>query len=196
MEQLVAFLLFDLDKFKAINDGHGHAMGDRVLRLFAHTLSANLPRDSIAGRLGGEEFAALVSGPDQQATIATAERLRETFAAAARVVDGVPIAPPSASGSRMRTTARPTSRRCANAPIRRSTGPRHSAATGSRPPWMSWCRWFPRRPWRQASGRPTFRFRHPNKRSARPNRQPDRGKTEEARRSRPFPYQRGSGFET
>jgi len=89
--ETVAFLLFDLDWFKAINDGHGHAMGDRVLRLFAHTLSANLPRDSIAGRLGGEEFAAIVSGPDQPATIAAAERVRESFAAAARVVDGVPI---------------------------------------------------------------------------------------------------------
>jgi diguanylate cyclase (GGDEF)-like protein len=88
----VAFLIFDLDCFKAINDGHGHSMGDRVLRLFAHTLSANLPRDSVAGRLGGEEFAAIVSGPDQQATIAAAERVRESFAAAARVVDGVPIA--------------------------------------------------------------------------------------------------------
>jgi diguanylate cyclase (GGDEF)-like protein len=88
----VAFLLFDLDKFKAINDGHGHAMGDRVLRLFARTLSANLPRGSIAGRLGGEEFAAIVSGPDQQATMAAAEHVREAFAAAARVVDGIPIA--------------------------------------------------------------------------------------------------------
>jgi diguanylate cyclase (GGDEF)-like protein len=88
----VAFLLFDLDNFKAINDGHGHAMGDRVLRLFAHTLSANLPRDSIVGRLGGEEFAAIVSGPDQQATIAAAEHVRESFGAAARIVDGVPIA--------------------------------------------------------------------------------------------------------
>jgi diguanylate cyclase (GGDEF)-like protein len=51
-----------------------------------------LPRDSIAGRLGGEEFAAIVSGPDQRATIAAAERVRESSAAAARVVDGVPIA--------------------------------------------------------------------------------------------------------
>jgi diguanylate cyclase (GGDEF)-like protein len=88
----VTLLMFDLDRFKAINDGHGHSMGDRVLRLFAHTLSANLPRDSIAGRLGGEEFAAIVSGPDQRATIAAAERVRESSAAAARVVDGVPIA--------------------------------------------------------------------------------------------------------
>jgi diguanylate cyclase (GGDEF)-like protein len=88
----VAFLVFDLDRFKAINDGHGHSMGDRVLRLFARTLSANLPRDSIAGRLGGEEFAAIVSGYDRQATIAAAERVRESFAAAARVVDGVPVA--------------------------------------------------------------------------------------------------------
>jgi diguanylate cyclase (GGDEF)-like protein len=88
----IAFLLFDLDRFKAINDGHGHSMGDRVLRLFAHALSANLPRDSIAGRLGGEEFAAIVGGPDQQATLAAAERVRESFAAAARIVDGVALA--------------------------------------------------------------------------------------------------------
>lgn len=87
----VAFLVFDLDWFKAINDGHGHAMGDRVLRLFAHTLSANLPRGSVAGRLGGEEFAAIVSGRHRQATIAAAERVRESFAAAGQVVDGVPI---------------------------------------------------------------------------------------------------------
>jgi diguanylate cyclase (GGDEF)-like protein len=88
----VAFLLFDLDRFKAINDGHGHSTGDRVLRLFAQTLSANLPPDSIAGRLGGEEFAVIVGGADQRATIAAAERVRERFAAAARVVDGIPIA--------------------------------------------------------------------------------------------------------
>jgi diguanylate cyclase (GGDEF)-like protein len=88
----VALLMFDLDRFKSINDGHGHSMGDRVLRLFAHTLSANLPRDSIAGRLGGEEFAAIVIGPDRQATIAAAERVRESFASAARVVGGIPIA--------------------------------------------------------------------------------------------------------
>jgi diguanylate cyclase (GGDEF)-like protein len=87
-----AFLMFDLDRFKAINDGHGHAMGDRVLQLFAHTLSANLPRGSIAGRLGGEEFAAIVSGPDQQATMAAAEHVRASFATAARVVGGIPIA--------------------------------------------------------------------------------------------------------
>lgn len=88
----IAFLLFDLDFFKAINDGHGHAMGDRVLRLFAQTLSANLPRGGFAGRLGGEEFAAIVSGPDRQAAIAAAERVRESFAAAARVVDGIAVA--------------------------------------------------------------------------------------------------------
>ncbi|WP_439365515.1 diguanylate cyclase [Bradyrhizobium sp. DASA03005] len=88
----IAFLLFDLDLFKSINDTHGHAMGDRVLRLFAQTLSANLPRGGVAGRLGGEEFAAIVSGPDRKAAIAAAERVRESFAAIARVVDGVVIA--------------------------------------------------------------------------------------------------------
>ncbi|WFU24288.1 GGDEF domain-containing protein [Bradyrhizobium sp. CB1717] len=90
--ETVAFLLFDLDLFKSINDSHGHAMGDRVLRLFAQTLSANLPKGSFAGRLGGEEFAAIVSGPDRQAVIAAAEHVRESFATAARVVDGIPIA--------------------------------------------------------------------------------------------------------
>lgn len=88
----VAFLLFDLDWFKAVNDSYGHAMGDRVLRLFAQTLSTNLPRGSITGRLGGEEFAAIVSGPDQRATIAAAERVRASFSAAACIVDGIPVA--------------------------------------------------------------------------------------------------------
>ena len=88
----IAFLLFDLDLFKSINDTHGHAMGDRVLRLFAQTLSANLPQGGLAGRLGGEEFAAIVSGPDRQAAIAAAERVRERFAAAAHLVDGVAVA--------------------------------------------------------------------------------------------------------
>jgi diguanylate cyclase (GGDEF)-like protein len=87
----VAFLLFDLDFFKSINDGHGHAMGDRMLRLFAHTLSPVCRGTASRAGSGGEEFAAVVSGPDQQATIAAAERVRETFAAA-RVVDGIPIA--------------------------------------------------------------------------------------------------------
>jgi len=59
----VAFLMFDLDRFKMINDGHGHSMGDRVLRLFAHTLSANLPQDSIAGRLGEKSSRRSSAGP-------------------------------------------------------------------------------------------------------------------------------------
>jgi diguanylate cyclase (GGDEF)-like protein len=88
----IAFLLFDLDLFKSINDTHGHAMGDRVLRLFGQTLSASLPRGGVAGRLGGEEFAAILKGPDRQAAIAAAERVRESFAAAARVMDGVAVA--------------------------------------------------------------------------------------------------------
>jgi diguanylate cyclase (GGDEF)-like protein len=86
-----AFLVFDLDFFKAINDSHGHAMGDRVLRLFAQTVSAGLPRGSIVGRLGGEEFAAIVRAPELRAILAAAERVRESFAAAARIVDEIPV---------------------------------------------------------------------------------------------------------
>jgi diguanylate cyclase (GGDEF)-like protein len=150
----VAFLLFDLDWFKAINDSHGHAMGDRVLRLFAQTLSANLPRGSIAGRLGGEEFAAIVSGPDQRATIAAAERVRESFSAQRVSWTEFRLLPRSASASHMRMTGRPTSRRYASAPTRPSTGRRRSAAIGSRAPWTNVSRSYPTRRWKRASRRP------------------------------------------
>jgi diguanylate cyclase (GGDEF)-like protein len=67
------------------------ATGAAAVRAYA-LLSASLPPRSIAGPLGGEEFAAIVSGPDRQATMAAAEHVRESFAAAARVVDGIQLA--------------------------------------------------------------------------------------------------------
>src|SRR5438552_12661067 len=54
----ISVLVFDLDHFKKINDTFGHRFGDRVLQLFAHTMSERLETGSIVGRLGGEEFAA------------------------------------------------------------------------------------------------------------------------------------------
>lgn len=53
-------LVLDLDHFKAINDGHGHAVGDACLRIFAQTLQNAFPSPDLTARLGGEEFAVLL----------------------------------------------------------------------------------------------------------------------------------------
>ncbi len=55
-------LVFDLDKFKSINDRFGHAVGDDALKVFAATASANVRSTDVIGRLGGEEFAAIIPG--------------------------------------------------------------------------------------------------------------------------------------
>jgi diguanylate cyclase (GGDEF)-like protein len=86
-----AVLLFDLDHFKSINDRFGHAIGDRVLQVFAETASANVANTDLVGRLGGEEFGAVLYDAGRERAIATAERIRSAFAAAAVEVDGRPV---------------------------------------------------------------------------------------------------------
>jgi diguanylate cyclase (GGDEF)-like protein len=54
-----ALLLLDLDRFKSVNDAHGHPMGDKLLRAAADRIGKNLRRDDLAARLGGDEFAIL-----------------------------------------------------------------------------------------------------------------------------------------
>ena len=76
-----AVVLFDLDGFKAVNDQHGHASGDEVLRVFAEVLSANLRPNDIAARMGGEEFALVLKRTLPEMVEGTAERIRLTFAA-------------------------------------------------------------------------------------------------------------------
>ncbi|PSO12993.1 GGDEF domain-containing protein [Sphingobium sp. AEW4] len=72
-------LLIDVDHFKAINDGYGHAMGDRVLKAIADSLRATIRSDDLCGRLGGEEFAIYLRNmPSTQAT-AMAERVRQAI---------------------------------------------------------------------------------------------------------------------
>jgi two-component system cell cycle response regulator len=75
-----SLLFFDLDHFKAINDGYGHAGGDIALREFGSLLRATLPAINTIGRWGGEEFVAIL--PEQNATEAanTAEGLRSAVA--------------------------------------------------------------------------------------------------------------------
>jgi diguanylate cyclase (GGDEF)-like protein len=83
----VSLLMFDLDHFKSINDRFGHAAGDAALRVFAETAQNTLREGDVVGRLGGEEFAALVSGSAAEAAVA-AERVRAAFEAAGVMVAG------------------------------------------------------------------------------------------------------------
>jgi diguanylate cyclase (GGDEF)-like protein len=81
----VAMLMFDLDHFKSINDGFGHAVGDEVLRLFGQVVRASTRANDIIGRFGGEEFIAIVPGGLESVT-KIAERVRSGFEAAGAVV--------------------------------------------------------------------------------------------------------------
>ncbi|MGX7704628.1 diguanylate cyclase [Methylobacterium sp. Gmos1] len=76
-----AVVMIDVDHFKQVNDRFGHAGGDRVLAAVAGALRDGLPGDAILGRLGGEEFAALLPGAGTGEAGAAAERLRRRVAA-------------------------------------------------------------------------------------------------------------------
>jgi len=77
----VGIVVGDLDEFKAINDRHGHAMGDVVLREVAYLLRKQLRAFDLAYRLGGEEFLILLPGGDLEHAARLAERLREAVSA-------------------------------------------------------------------------------------------------------------------
>jgi diguanylate cyclase (GGDEF)-like protein len=71
-----AVLYADLDDFKRVNDNHGHAMGDDVLRTFAEHLRRHLRAEDLAARFGGEEFVVLMPQTDVNGAVTLAERLR------------------------------------------------------------------------------------------------------------------------
>jgi diguanylate cyclase (GGDEF)-like protein len=77
-----ALLLFDLDRFKEVNDTAGHQAGDRVLQGFSHLVAAALRPGDLFARLGGEEFACLLPDTPMAAALQLAERVRGQFAAA------------------------------------------------------------------------------------------------------------------
>ncbi len=76
-----ALVIADLDRFKAINDEFGHAVGDAVLREVGGAIRALVRRGDVAGRIGGEEFALLLPGETLEGGRRIAERLREAIAA-------------------------------------------------------------------------------------------------------------------
>jgi diguanylate cyclase (GGDEF)-like protein len=72
----LAIVLFDLDRFKSINDRFSHAAGDAVLREVAGLLRAHCRASDIAARIGGEEFVLLLREADRDSAFAVAERVR------------------------------------------------------------------------------------------------------------------------
>jgi diguanylate cyclase (GGDEF)-like protein len=83
-------LIFDLDHFKSINDRFGHPAGDEILKLFAAVVINTLRMSDLSGRIGGEEFAALLPCSLEEGVIA-AERVREAFANSGIVVEDAPV---------------------------------------------------------------------------------------------------------
>lgn len=74
----LAFLILDIDHFKAVNDEHGHDIGDEVLREFANRISANVRGIDLACRYGGEEFVVVMPDTDMDFAYSIAERLRRS----------------------------------------------------------------------------------------------------------------------
>jgi diguanylate cyclase len=80
-----SLLMLDLDEFKAINDRHGHGVGDEALRAVAAIIRNSLRAHDIAGRYGGEEFGVVLPDTDRAGALLLAERIRRRVADAVLV---------------------------------------------------------------------------------------------------------------
>jgi diguanylate cyclase (GGDEF)-like protein len=76
MNYPIGFLVMDLDHFKLVNDRHGHPLGDMALQQVAEQLRKRLRRTDVVGRIGGEEFAAILPGDGLAEVAVVAEKLR------------------------------------------------------------------------------------------------------------------------
>lgn len=87
----LSLLIIDIDWFKHVNDRHGHAVGDAVLRSVAHVIEEGLRGDDLLFRFGGEEFVVLLRDTRQDGAAIVAERIRATVEAAICACDGKDI---------------------------------------------------------------------------------------------------------
>jgi diguanylate cyclase (GGDEF)-like protein len=86
----VTVLIFDIDHFKSINDRFGHPAGDEILKLFSAVVVNGLRITDLSGRIGGEEFAALLPCSLEEGVI-VAERVREAFESSGIVDETGPV---------------------------------------------------------------------------------------------------------
>ena len=89
--------LIDLDRFKAVNDTHGHLVGDRLLKLVAETVTANVRPYDRVGRWGGDEFIVVLPGAGASEAAAVARRLLDGIAASSLALPGGATLKPAAS---------------------------------------------------------------------------------------------------
>jgi len=75
----LACIMCDIDHFKRINDGHGHATGDKVIQMVSGQLRSNARPDDVVGRYGGEEFCIILPKANLEAAMQIGERLRTTI---------------------------------------------------------------------------------------------------------------------
>ncbi|CAN7409866.1 diguanylate cyclase [Acidovorax sp. LjRoot117] len=75
-DEPACMLMMDIDHFKEVNDEHGHAVGDEVIRALAHVVRGHVRAGDCAGRYGGDEFAIILPGMRAQDALAIAQRIR------------------------------------------------------------------------------------------------------------------------
>ncbi len=79
-DDALGVLMIDIDHFKRLNDRHGHAVGDLVLRAVAEAIAGAVREDDVPARYGGEEFAVLLRNPSEQVAVEIGERVRASVA--------------------------------------------------------------------------------------------------------------------
>ena len=79
-EDALGILMVDVDQFKALNDRHGHAIGDVVLRAIGRTIATTVRDLDVPARFGGEEFVILLRNPSPEVALEVGERIREAIA--------------------------------------------------------------------------------------------------------------------
>jgi diguanylate cyclase (GGDEF)-like protein len=79
-DQTISVLFCDIDYFKKVNDGHGHAVGDKVLASVAREVAASVRQLDVVGRYGGEEFIVILPATTGEGALVVAERIRDRVA--------------------------------------------------------------------------------------------------------------------
>jgi diguanylate cyclase (GGDEF)-like protein len=102
--QGLALIVFDIDRFKSINDRFGHAYGDLVIIRAAEVAKKVVRRPDLIFRVGGEEFACLIEDATEREAFAIGERLRKTFEEEAYLIGTIAVAATISLGVAARRT--------------------------------------------------------------------------------------------